>query len=210
MAPSLATAERAGNLIHSAMLLLEGSNFFSRLVPGGNFAVYPSDDYEDLYAFLKDQYVSTLHIPLACLIAAKASLRHRLVYALAKLRLSYEIFSAPGMALNPSGGPNISKSHLPEEHVRLAYAIVLANACIEELGLRVPSHPGKQSWINGDWNPEVRQELEQTLCLQESTSTNLSIGVFAAGRRGSRRSARHGSQKKRRGAATMFATGRCK
>jgi hypothetical protein len=99
----------------------------------------------------------------ACLIAAKTSRQHRLTYALAKLRLSYEIFSAPALRLNPSSGPTVPKSHLPEEHVRLAYAIVLANACIEELGLRVPASPNKPSWINGDWNPEVLQLFERNL-----------------------------------------------
>ena len=157
------TAERAANLIHGAMFLVEGSSFFSHLLPGENSSVYPSDGYTDLDDFLKEQYRSTSHVPLACLIAAKASRRLSFVYALAKLRLSYELLSAPGMALNPSSGPNIPKSHLPEDHVRLAYAIVLANACIEELGLRVPAHQNKQSWINGDWNPEVKQEFEGNL-----------------------------------------------
>ena len=163
IAPNRSTAERAANLIHGAMLLLDGSNHSSHLLPGENAEVYPSDGYTGLNEFLKHTFRGTSHIPLACLIAAKASRRRHLVYALAKLRLSYELFSAPGMALNPSSGPNIPKSHLPEEHIRLAYAIVLANACIEELGLRVPAHANKPSWINGSWNPVVRQELEETL-----------------------------------------------
>jgi hypothetical protein len=133
------------------------------LLRGESSSVYPSDGYSDLDEFLKKQYVWTPNVPFACLIAAKISMRRPLVYALAKLRLSYEIFSAPGMALNPSSSANVRKSHLPEEHVRLAYAIVLANACIEELGLRVPAHPKKPSWINGDWNPEVRHEFDVTL-----------------------------------------------
>src|SRR5207244_2893016 len=91
-APNRKTAERVANLIHGSMFLLEGSNFFSHLLPGENPPVYPSDGYDDLNEFLKEQYRSTLHIPFACLIAAKISRQLALVYALAKLRLSYEIF----------------------------------------------------------------------------------------------------------------------
>src|SRR6185437_15195113 len=81
-APNSKIAEKAANLIHGAMLLLEGTNFFSHLMPGESPSVYPSDDYNDLDEFLKSQHLSTSLLPLACLVAEQLSLRRSLTYGL--------------------------------------------------------------------------------------------------------------------------------
>ena len=58
---------------------------------------------------------------------------------------------------------NIPKSVFPEEHIRMATAIVSANAAIEELGLTIRASSQNPSRINGAWNPDVRSELETRL-----------------------------------------------
>jgi hypothetical protein len=108
------------------------------------------------------QRVMTMNIPLACLIAAAASWRLQYVYGLAKLRLSLETFSLPIVELDPYHSDNVPKSPLPEDHVRLAFAIVTAYSCIEELGLEVRASNKNPSILpNGTWNPVIRSNLER-------------------------------------------------
>jgi hypothetical protein len=118
-------------------------------------------------------------IPLACLVATRASKRLRYIYALAKIRLSFETFSLPSTALDPSRNENIPKSPLPEDHVRMAFAIVTAWSCLEELGFEIRASSTKPSkFTDGSWNPVVRQELESRLLrgrinLEEAVHWNL-------------------------------------
>jgi hypothetical protein len=99
-----------------------------------------------------------MNVPLACLIAASASWRLQYVYGLAKLRLSKETFSLPPIDLDPSHSDSVPKFLLPEDHVRLAFAIVTAYASIEELGLAVNASNKNPSILpNGSWNPMVKE-----------------------------------------------------
>jgi hypothetical protein len=71
-------------------------------------------------------------------------------------------------ASNDRPGPlsqrHVPKSLLPEDHVRLAFAIAAAYACIEELGLAVNASNKKPSILpNGSWNPIVKSDLEGRL-----------------------------------------------
>ena len=132
-------AQRAADLIHAARLLLDASNFLSHIYPGDHAPIYAASvnraiEVEiDESEFLQHKYVQTANIPLACLVAARASLRLHFVYALAKLRLSFETFSIPFIELDPNHSANVPKSPLPEDHVRLAFAIVAAYACMRSL-----------------------------------------------------------------------------
>ncbi len=103
-------------------------------------------------------------LPLACLIAAKASYRKAYQYALFKHLLSREIFSTNIMDLVPSGWLS-AKFVLAsrEHHVHCAYAILLAYSVLEELSLEMRASGKKPSRIKGRWNPPVKQELERRL-----------------------------------------------
>jgi hypothetical protein len=164
------TAQRAADLIHAARLLLDGSNFLSHIYPGEHAPICPvkpneGSDLANIESeFVKLKRVETMNIPLACLVAARASWRLQHVYALAKLRLSFETYSLPGMELDPHQRENVPKSPLPEDHVRLAFAIVQAYSCIEELGLEVRASSARPSILpNGSWNPVVQTDLEKRL-----------------------------------------------
>lgn len=162
--------QRAANLIHAARLLLDASNFLSHIHPGDHAPIYAANvncatNLElGESEFLKHQYVQTMNIPLACLVAARASLGVQFVYALARLRLSFETFSIPFIELDPSHSENVPKSVLLEDHVRLAFAMVAAYACIEELGLEMRASSTRPSKMaDGSWNQVVKDELESRL-----------------------------------------------
>lgn len=162
-------AQRAADLMHSARLLLDGSNMTSHLWPGEHPAIWPLDAggddgrLEDELLARKTE-VTTVHLPLASLIAAKASRKMGYVYALAKLRVSLEISSVPAMHLDPSRNENSPKSVLPEDHVRLAHALIAAWSCVEELEFEVRASAKKPSRLpDGTWNPPVKADLESRL-----------------------------------------------
>jgi hypothetical protein len=106
----------------------------------------------------------TSNIPLGCMVAARASTRLEYIYALAKFRLSLETYSLPVVDLDPSLSENVPKSPLPEDHVRMAFAIVAAWSCIEELGFEIRASSKTPSKLpDGSWNPVVKRELEARL-----------------------------------------------
>jgi hypothetical protein len=160
------SARRALDSIMSAHNLLEGSNLF-RMLSGGPQVVLPVEEdargTSDGTPNEQPAFHSTPNLPLACLIAAKVSRRLRFVYALARLEISMGILSVPTIELDPMHSLNIPKSEFPEDHIRMATAIVSANAAIEELGLSIRASNQNPSRINGAWNPKVRNELEQRL-----------------------------------------------
>ena len=163
-------AQRAADLIHAARLLLDGCNTFSHIYAGEHAPIRPAgtNSNDELNGgepdLIAQRRVMTSNIPLACLVAARASSRLQYVYALAKLRLSFETYSLPVVELDPHHSENVPKSPLPEDHVRLAFAIVAAYSCIEELGLEIRASEKKPSKLpDGSWNPVIRSELETRL-----------------------------------------------
>lgn len=177
-------AQRAADLIHAGRLLIDGSNLLSHIYPGEHAPIQQADNSKggpndgDRTGFPPGTPVITPLIPLACLIAARASLRLQYVYAMAKIRLSFETYSLPAGELDPHHRDNVPKSRLPEDHVRLAFAIVVAYSCIEELGFAIHASSERPSKVDGRWNPVVKEELEARLCrghidLQEPFHWNL-------------------------------------
>lgn len=162
-------AQRAANLIHSAFLVLDGSALLSDLHPGQNAPIRALRDNLPANRGCKITPRNGLriiapHIPLACMVAARASFRLALVYALTRLRLSLETFSLPSIELDPIHSPTIAKSPLPDDHARLASAIVSAWSCIEELGFGVHASEKNPSRLeDGTWNPSVKANLEERL-----------------------------------------------
>lgn len=161
-------AQRAANLIHAARLIVDGSNLLSHLYPGEHAPIYAEErgksaEGGDNLDFPKSATVVTPGIPLACVIAARASRRLKHIYAMAKLRLSLETFSLPIIGLDPHHSANVPKSPLPEDQVRCAFAIVSAYSCIEELGFEIRASADNPAKVGGSWNPTVRSNLESRL-----------------------------------------------
>jgi hypothetical protein len=104
-------------------------------------------------------------LPLACIIAAKASQRMAYQYALFKFLLSQRSVCLGVDALDPERDwePGKSVSDFPAEHVFNAHAIISGYSVLEELSLELRASSKKPSKINGQWNPVVKQELENRL-----------------------------------------------
>lgn len=156
-------AQSAADLVHAARLLLSGSNLLSHLYPGEHAPIQEVEEGEEEPGFPPGTPVTTPTIPLACLIAARASTKLQYVYAIAKLRLSFETFSLPTIELDPHHSDTVPKSPLAGDHVRLAFAIVMAYSCIEELGFAVNASSERPAKIAGQWNPDVKADLEARL-----------------------------------------------
>lgn len=99
------TAQRGVDLIHTGRLLTDGSNLLSHLYPGEHAPIAPAD-FPGAAAQQNSRelppHTVAPNIPFACLIAARASTRLKYIYALAKLRLSFETYSLPVIELDPS------------------------------------------------------------------------------------------------------------
>ena len=103
-------------------------------------------------------------VPVVCMIASKASFRKEYQYAISKYLVSHELISSEPMDHDPTHwSPGTFVSFSVDYHVRCAYAIVIAYSVIEELSLELRASNKTPSWINGEWNPVVRNELEGRL-----------------------------------------------
>lgn len=102
--------------------------------------------------------------PIVCKIAAKASFRTEYQYALFKHLLSHQIFSNEPMDYHPSHWYTEQFVHFSAEYqVRCSYSIVTAYAVLEELGLEIRASGKNPSSIEGEWNPIVKEDLENRL-----------------------------------------------
>jgi hypothetical protein len=102
------------------------------------------------------------HLPI--LIATRASFRKRYQYALYKYKLSQQAFPTYVRDLEPSRW-NTGRAVFvaAEHHVHCSQAIILAYSVLEELGLEMRATAQVPSFVNGVWNPIVRNDLEHRL-----------------------------------------------
>jgi hypothetical protein len=159
-------AERAFALIKAAFCVVGGVSEFGppafddfELTRARNVA-----ECRRIQAGPRHRFMGTAGFPRACELAAKASRRQSAVYALAKFKVSVDLYSTYLLDLDPTHTPTLERSTNPEDHIRACYAIVTAYAVIEELGFAVPAGPGRSSSMpDGSWNPAVRADLESVL-----------------------------------------------
>ena len=94
-------------------------------------------------------------------------LRHRVrpsgTTLMIKLQFSQSLYSALRYDLEPSHHQYLPVSVLPEDHVRFAIAIMVAHSILEDLGLEIRASSNNPSRIKGQWNPQVRRNLENRL-----------------------------------------------
>jgi len=161
------TAQRALNLIIGALNIASAGYVLSTQGDGSPRLYVEDSSKRGSFRFdngLPPGLTSTSNIPLACMIAARASLSLARIYALAKLSLSIATYSVQPLELDPQyRGENIPKSAFPEDHVRVAFAITAAYSCIEELQLEIRASNKNPSQINGKWTPKVLADLETRL-----------------------------------------------
>lgn len=155
-------AEKASELIHSALTLLRGEPPSSER-PG----IRPlSKEESEISPPGENSYIQQMFIPqglLACKIACKASFRRAYSYALLKYRLGASLFPVSLIDLDPYHSLYYPLSPFPPDIVKMAYAIVVFYSVIEELGLEIRASDNNPSFINGDWNDSVKSDLDERL-----------------------------------------------
>ena len=109
--------------------------------------------------------IGVFHLPVACLVAAKASHRRAHQNALFKYVVSHRVVPLAHNVLEPHYGwaPGRIVSGSPSEYVFNAHAIIAAYSVLEELSLELRASQENPSRINGQWNPIVKRELEDRL-----------------------------------------------
>jgi len=160
---SWAVAQNALDLIQGCHCLLFGEPqiFGIRNIAHNQSEPEWMDEDERLVQF--KSYCSTSDYPLACAVAARATRDSKLVYAVIKYKFSMDLYSVHCVDLDPLRAPHLSVSRSPKDHVTFCYAIVSAYSAIEDLGLEIRASAKKPSRINGEWNPVVKQDLENRL-----------------------------------------------
>ena len=133
--------------------------------------VYPLDNDDeafDSFWFPNDELRSKINdeyhignIPLACEVAAKLSYKKSLINSVYKYYLSSYLCSMHPIDLQPFYYYRLSP--FLYDHLRFAYAIVIAYSILEELELEIRASKKNPSKIRGNWNPVVKNELERRL-----------------------------------------------
>jgi hypothetical protein len=157
------SALNALELINCAILLESGEPPMFEIE-----TVIPKDkkELDEIYAFgpPSPQTASASSFPLACMIAAKASHRRLYKYALAKFGFASRLHSILQVDIDPSyATDHLGISPYILNHVRFAYAIIVAYSVIEEIGLEIRASASNPSTINGKWNPNVKNDLQRRL-----------------------------------------------
>lgn len=162
-ASSRDSAQRAANLLFAAMLLIDGQSLVHE-----NLVALPEDEAElaqlhPLEVHRDVSYSCQPNVTVAAALAAKLSRKKRWRYAAMKYWISHRICSVPWMDTHPHRGRIFRVELDPANHVVFAQAIIAAYSTIEELEFEVRASNEKPSMIDGQWNPIVRQDLENRL-----------------------------------------------
>ncbi len=175
---SIEMAKNAFDLINCAVLLESGQ------APFGEIDDIEPEDAEERQLLSEEElrpravrFIETDGFPVACMIAAKASHRRELQYALAKFRLATLLFSQYMVDLDPSnhGFGHLGTSPFISRHVQYGNSIMLSYSVIEEIGLEIRANQDNPSQINGKWNPKCRNDLERRLT---KAHVDLRAGIY--------------------------------
>lgn len=177
-ARSLESALKALDLINSAFLLHTGQaplTEFGRLLPEDK--IERMELSEDDIMDLDFRSTCTSGFPAASILAAKASHKKELQYALAKFRLATLIYSRNTVELDPFHAPyeSLGMTRFISQHIAYAYSIIASYSVIEEIGLEVRASHKKPSLINGKWNFIVREHLEKRL---KEANVDVNKGIY--------------------------------
>lgn len=164
-AQTLDRAQYVNDLIHASKCALDGGllPFGSRREAAISDGEEDPDNNQNNGSSIRS-YAMSSGLPLACLLAAKASYRRANQHALFKLLLSFELFNTHIMDLDPSHWwPSKFVFASAEHHVHCAYSIIASYSVLEELDLEIRASVKTPSTIGGKWNPKVKDELETRL-----------------------------------------------
>lgn len=94
----------------------------------------------------------------ACQLLQKVYGNQSLENAVCKYYVAHDIYHLHPMALHPMEDPFVSE-YLLSERIRIANVIVDCYAVLEELNMQIKAGKDNPSVIDGQWNPNVKQEL---------------------------------------------------
>lgn len=163
LAPNREKAQQGANLLFAAMLLLHGKSLFHDSVvtvpedPEERAKYHPTEIHRDY------KFSTQPHLMTASALAARLSTRRSWQHAALKYAASLRICSVPFMSTHPTEGHTFGVEADPANRVAFAQAIVAGYAVVEELGLHIRASPEKPSFIDGKWNPVVKEELQARL-----------------------------------------------
>jgi len=161
-ASNFENAVKASELIHASSVLISGG-----LLSWNAPKVHPfSKEESEIQDIGENESLLEMHLPdslSACQIACKASFRRAYTYGLLKYRLGTFLFSVSQIDLDPFLSAYFPLSPFPPDLVRMTYAIIAFYSVIEEIGLEIRASEKNPSFINGNWNPQVKRDLETRL-----------------------------------------------
>jgi hypothetical protein len=168
------TAERAQAVL---TLILDSWTVINGVLPAADdLTVIPEEDEEREQEesdslFNPREAWSNSGFTLSCLIAQRASMKRKFVYATALCRQSFALHANDVMELVPGAFPYQHRSMNPRDHVRFAYAIVTAYAALEQLGLSLHG----ECFRKGVWIKEKKEDLERRL---KKAGINLTVPLL--------------------------------
>ena len=166
-ASSWTSAQRALELIHGCHQLILGEPTVFSINPIAHNINEPKwMESEQRKAQVKKKW-STLDFPFACAVAAKASRRRQWFYSVAKYSFSLSLYSAFNVDMEPWSAPHLAVSTFPSDHVLFSHAIISAYSIVEDLKLSVQASSKNPSRIDREWNPQVKNDLEDRLIKAE-------------------------------------------
>ncbi|MFT4556220.1 MAG: hypothetical protein ACI92S_001562 [Planctomycetaceae bacterium] len=170
-------AENVQQLIYGGMLLgypdVHTNKSPNPCIERGSLdvSILQSTPFCDFFQFADNGY-------LGCRIAEAAWTESKYMYAIEKLKLSWRLDWFTPHSASPRHGQIFDNEHPEfEYHTNAAFAIIAAFSVVEELGLEVRSNSKKPRFTDpqkGDWNPVVRQDIENRLA-ESGVDTNESF-----------------------------------
>ena len=162
-AKSWVTAQKALNLILGCHQLSNGDPPLFDIDLIAHNRSEPQWIDEEARTQIQKRIFCTDDFPLACAIAAKVSRRRNWIYAVTKYKFSHFLYSVCRVDLEPWRAPHLPVSSFPGDHLHFCHAIIAAYSVVEDLKLTLRASAKRESKINGEWNPLVKDDLEARL-----------------------------------------------
>ncbi|MGW9684466.1 hypothetical protein [Flagellimonas sp. 2504JD1-5] len=157
-------AQKAYELFIAGLTLIDGHTVYEiNDLPTVKPYDKPTEKYTADWFYRKEVSFSRTGIYEAARIVAKASFRKMYTYALLKYLFACSQHSNYLIHLDPFHTDYERLSRNPSDHLRYSYSILAFYSILEELNLEIRASQKKLSKINGNWNPVVREDLENRL-----------------------------------------------
>lgn len=164
-AKDITNAIKASKLILASLILIDGYMLWNNEIPEIKPFLNSKEENDEEIELYKNGMKDFCRpgILLACMIACKASFRRKYYYALFNYQLGCSLHSNAIVDLDPHHSPYYKLSPFIDDKIRMGNVITLFYSVIEELGLEIRASKENPSFIKKNWNPIVKNELENRL-----------------------------------------------